>query len=115
VRVRLAQAQFTGAVLLPQQAVTRNAQGDTVLVVGDDNKPVTRTVRIGGGRDGQWVVLDGLKPGERVVVEGFQKLRPGSPVAPVAWAASAPAAHAAGNAAVNGAAPAAGPGSAASR
>jgi membrane fusion protein (multidrug efflux system) len=115
VRVRLAQAQFTGAVLLPQQAVTRNAQGDTVLVVGDDNKPVTRTVRIGGGRDGQWVVLDGLKPGERVVVEGFQKLRPGSPVAPVAWAASAPAANAAGNAAVNGAAPAAGPGSAASR
>jgi len=94
VRVRLAQAQFTGAVLLPQQAVTRNAQGDSVLVVGSDAKPVQRPVRIGGARDGQWVVLSGLEPGERVIVEGFQKLRPGSPVTPVAWSASAPAAAA---------------------
>jgi membrane fusion protein (multidrug efflux system) len=98
VRVRLSQAQFTGAVLLPQQAVTRNAQGDSVLVVGDDGKPVARPVRIGGGRDGQWIVLSGLQPGERVIVEGFQKLRPGGAVTPVAWAASAPAAASAASA-----------------
>jgi membrane fusion protein (multidrug efflux system) len=94
VRVRLAQAQFTHAVLLPQQAVMRNAQGDSVMIVADDGKATQRPVRVGGGRDGQWVVLSGLKPGERVIVDGFQKLRPGAPVTPVAWSASAPAAGA---------------------
>jgi membrane fusion protein (multidrug efflux system) len=85
VRVRLAQAQLQQAILLPQQAVTRSAQGDTVLVVGADNKPAPRPVRVGGSQQGQWVVLDGLQAGERVVVEGFQKLRPGQPVNPVPW------------------------------
>jgi membrane fusion protein (multidrug efflux system) len=105
VRVRLAQAQFEDAVLLPQQAVTRNAQGDTVLVVGPDDKPAPRTVRIAGARDNQWIVLSGLKAGERVVVEGFQKMRPGAAVTPVPWAASAAAPAASG--AVSPAAPAA--------
>jgi membrane fusion protein (multidrug efflux system) len=85
VRVRLAQAQLTQAVLLPQQAVSRSAQGDTVLVVGPDDKPASRPVRIGGSQQGQWVVLEGLQAGERVVAEGFQKLRPGQPVTPVPW------------------------------
>jgi len=99
VRGRLAQAQVDRAVLLPQQAVTRSERGDSVLVVGADNKPVERAIRLGGSQDTQWVVLDGLKPGERVIVDGFQKMQPGAPVAPVPWqgngaapAASAPAA-----------------------
>ena len=93
VRVRLAQAQLTQAVLLPQQAVTRSAAGDTVLVVGADNKPAPRPVKVGGSQQGQWVVLDGLQAGEKVIVEGFQRMRPGQPVAPVPWTpgASAPA------------------------
>ena len=91
VRVRLAQAQLTQAVLLPQQAVTRSAQGDTVMVVGADNKPTPRPVRIGGSSQGQWIVLEGLQPGERVVAEGFQKMRPGQPVTPVPWTPGAPA------------------------
>jgi membrane fusion protein (multidrug efflux system) len=92
VRVRLAQAQLTQAVLLPQQAVTRSAQGDTVLVVGSDNKPASRSVRIGGSQQGQWIVLEGLQAGERVIAEGFQKIRPGQAVTPVPWTPGASAA-----------------------
>lgn len=98
VRVRLAQAQVEGAVLLPQQAVTRTTQGDTVLVVGADGKPGPRPVKLGAAIDHQWVVLEGLQAGERVIVDGFQKMMvPGAPVKPVPWksaASGAPAASA---------------------
>ncbi len=99
VRTLLVQGQIVDAVLLPQQAVTRGPQGDTVLVVGDGGKPGPRPVKIGGNRGSSWIVLDGLKPGELVIVEGFQKMRPGAPVKPVPWAgasasAAAPAAAA---------------------
>jgi membrane fusion protein (multidrug efflux system) len=86
VRTRLVQGQISGAVLLPQQAVTRGASGDTVLVVGEGGKTSARPVRIGGSAGASWIVLDGLKAGEQVVVEGFQKMRPGAPVKPVPWA-----------------------------
>jgi membrane fusion protein, multidrug efflux system len=100
VRARLAQTQLPAGILLPQQAVTRGGpQGDTVLVVGADNKPTPRTVKIGSQEGADWVVLDGLKAGEQVVVDGFQKLQmlpPGTPVKPVPWSpAPAPAAPAA--------------------
>jgi len=98
VRVRIAQAELPAAVLLPQQAVTRSAQGDSVLVVGADNKPQTRAVQLGQARGNDWIVLSGLNAGERVIVDGFQKMMvPGAPVAPVPWSAasSAPAASAA--------------------
>lgn len=85
VRVRLSQAQAEAAVLLPQQAVTRAAQGDHVLVVDDQGQVQRRAVHLGGQRDGRWVVLEGLQAGERVVVDGFQKLRPGAAVKPVPW------------------------------
>jgi membrane fusion protein, multidrug efflux system len=100
VRVRLQQAKAGNAVLLPQQAVSRSAQGDSVMVVGADGKVSPRPIKVGGAQDGQWVVLEGLKAGEQVIVEGFQKLRPDAPVKPVPWsangaAAAAPAAAAA--------------------
>ncbi len=91
VRVRLEQAQATNAITLPQQAVTRSAQGDTVMVVGDDNKVSPRTIKIGSAKGNQWVVLDGLKTGEKVMVDGFQKLQPGATVKPVPWQAAAAA------------------------
>ena len=103
VRVRLEQAQAANAITLPQQAVTRTAQGDTVMVVGADGKVASRTVKIGSSKGSQWVVLDGLKTGEQVMVDGFQKLQPGASVKPVPWqpaganpagAASAPVAAA---------------------
>nr|WP_232309852.1 efflux RND transporter periplasmic adaptor subunit [Roseateles depolymerans] len=84
VRVRLAQAELPSAILLPQQAVTRGSDGDTVLVVGADNKPQSRKIRIGNAVGNQWVVTDGLKAGEKVIADGFQKMMvPGAPVNPV--------------------------------
>ncbi len=98
VRVRLEQAQATNAMTLPQQAVTRSGQGDTVMVVGADGKVSTRPVKIGSAKGNQWVILEGLKTGEQVMVDGFQKLQPGATVKPVPWqpagAAPAPAAGA---------------------
>lgn len=95
VKVRLEQAQADHGMLLPQQAVTRGVAGDTVLVVGADHSVSQRTVKIGSALGNQWVVLDGLKPGEQVVVDGFQKIRPKSPVTPVPWAPPAAASGAA--------------------
>lgn len=93
VRVRLSQAELPFGVLLPQQAVTRSNQGDSVLVVGADGKPMPRPVKIGNAQTNQWVILDGLKPGEQVIVDGFQKMMvPGAPVKAVPWTGPAPAA-----------------------
>jgi membrane fusion protein (multidrug efflux system) len=88
VRVRLEQAVASDAISLPQQAVARTAQGDTVSVVSADGKIEKRPVKIGGQQAGRWVVLDGLKAGEQVMVDGFQKLQmmpPGTPVKAVPW------------------------------
>ncbi len=112
VRVRLAQATVPNGIVVPQQAVTRGgAQGDTLMVVGADNKPTPRTVKIGSQQGSAWVVTEGLKEGERVMVDGFQKLQmlpPGTPVKPVPWApaAAAPAAGTGSAAAAPAAAPA---------
>jgi membrane fusion protein (multidrug efflux system) len=90
VRVRMAQAELPNGIVVPQQAVTRGGpQGDTLMVVGPDNKPTPRTVKIGSQQGSNWVVTEGLKEGERVMVDGFQKLQmlpPGTPVKAVAWA-----------------------------
>ena len=87
VRVRLEQAQADAGIVLPQQAVTRGSTGDTVMVVAPDGKVAPRPVKLGSSLDGQWVVLDGLKAGEQVMVDGFQKLRGNAPVQPVPWSA----------------------------
>ncbi len=98
VRARLEQAAFNAAMLLPQQAVQRSSQGDSVKVVEADGSVSTRAVKVGSAKDEQWVVLEGLQAGEQVVVDGFQKLQGKSPRAkPVPWsppgaAALAPAA-----------------------
>ncbi|MBE2242728.1 MAG: efflux RND transporter periplasmic adaptor subunit [Burkholderiaceae bacterium] len=94
VRVRLEQAQAQAGIVVPQQAVQRGSTGDSVMVVGGDGKVTPRRVTIGRSVDGQWVVLDGLKAGETVMADGFQKLRGDAPVKPVPWkpaAESAPA------------------------
>jgi membrane fusion protein (multidrug efflux system) len=91
VRARLDQAQIKDAITLPQQAVTRGPTGDSVLVVGSDGKTAPRQVKVGSAQNGQWVILDGLKAGEMVMVDGFQKLRGNAPVKPVPWRAGAAA------------------------
>ncbi len=87
VRVRLQQAQADNAVLLPQQAVTRTPQGDSVMLVGSDGKVKPQPVKVSGQQNGQWVILGGLKAGDQVMVDGFQKLRGDAPVKPVPWRA----------------------------
>jgi membrane fusion protein (multidrug efflux system) len=104
VRVRLSQAELPAGILVPQQAVTRGNQGDTLSVVTPDGKITPRTVTIGSQKGSNWVVLSGLKEGENVMVDGFQKLQmlpPGTPVKAVPWTppAAAPAAPAAAPAA----------------
>lgn len=99
VRAQLEQAKVDGAVLLPQQAVTRGAQGDSVMVVDEQGKVTPRPVKLGPAQGNQWVVLSGLKTGEQVIVEGFQKLRPNAPVKPVPWQPQGAASAAAGGSA----------------
>jgi membrane fusion protein (multidrug efflux system) len=105
VRTRLVQGQIAGAMLVPQQAVTRGPQGDSVLVVGEGGMAAPRNIKVSGASGSNWIVLDGLKAGEQVIVEGFQKMRPGAPVKPVPWtgAAARPAAPAAASAAASAA------------
>jgi membrane fusion protein (multidrug efflux system) len=75
--------------------VQRGSTGDSLMVVAADGTVAPRPVKVGTAQGGDWVVLDGLKPGEMVMVDGFQKLRGNAPVKPVPWqrpqAASAPA------------------------
>ena len=107
VRVRLEQAQATEVIELPQQAVTRSGAGDSVMVVGADAKVTPRPVKIGSAKDGKWIVLDGLKAGEQVMVDGFQKLRGDAPVKAVPWQSTG-AGNGGGGGAASKAAPAAG-------
>lgn len=85
VRIQSQQATAAQAVLLPQQAVLRTGESDSVKVMATDGKVDTRKVKLSGQLDGQWIVLEGLKEGEQVVVEGFQKMKGDAPVKPVSW------------------------------
>ncbi len=96
VRVRLTQAAVDAAITLPQQAVTRGATGESVLVVAEDGSVTARPVKLGPSQGGRALVLDGLKAGEKVVVDGLQRVKAGGKARAVPWAApgSAPAAPA---------------------
>jgi membrane fusion protein, multidrug efflux system len=86
VRVLIEQGIDTDAIAVPQQAIQRNGGGGSeVFVVRDDNRAVTQPVRTGSLQGGQWFVTEGLKAGDRVVVEGFQKFAAGDRVRPQIW------------------------------
>ncbi|MGH9445551.1 MAG: efflux RND transporter periplasmic adaptor subunit, partial [Terriglobia bacterium] len=70
------------AVLVPQRAVTQLQGSYQVDVVGNDNKMDTRSVQVGGQIGTMWIIQKGLNPGERIVAEGQQALRPGMLVDP---------------------------------
>jgi len=77
VRASVNQGTRPNVVQVPAPAVTRNPKGDaSVMLVGADNKTVLRPVRTGALVDGQWLVEEGLKEGERVIVSGLQKIKP---------------------------------------
>jgi membrane fusion protein (multidrug efflux system) len=71
-----------GALLVPQRAVAELQGSYEVAVVGGDNRVEIRTVKVGDRVGTQWIIEDGLKPGERVVAEGIQKVKPGAVVSP---------------------------------
>jgi membrane fusion protein (multidrug efflux system) len=81
-RVRAVTSTRENALMVPQRAVSELQGSYQVAVVGDDNKVSLRPVKVGEKIDKLWIINDGLKPGERVVVEGTQKIKPGLPVNP---------------------------------
>jgi membrane fusion protein, multidrug efflux system len=86
VRVRLDQGLDSDAIAVPQQAIQRNGGGGSeVFVVKDDNHIAVQAVRTGSVQDGLWFVTEGLKAGDKVVVEGFQKFAAGDKVKPQSW------------------------------
>lgn len=80
VRARVEAGIDPSGILVPQRAVQITQQGAAVMVVGDKNIAVARPVKLGVMQGGSWVVTDGLKPGDKVIVNGLQKMQPGQPV-----------------------------------
>jgi len=86
VRVLIEQGIDSDAIAVPQQAIQRDAGGGSeVFVVKEDGRVATQPVRTGAVQDGLWLVSEGLKDGDRVIVEGFQKFVPGDKVKAKAW------------------------------
>jgi membrane fusion protein, multidrug efflux system len=86
VRVRLEQGIDSDSVAVPPQAVQRNvAGGSEVYVIRDDNRVVAQPIRTGPVQDGLTLITEGLKAGDKVVVDGFQKFAAGDKVAPQVW------------------------------
>ncbi|MGY4316082.1 membrane fusion protein (multidrug efflux system) [Bradyrhizobium sp. JR3.5] len=86
VRVQIEQGIDSDAIAVPQQAIQRNGGGGSeVFVVKDDNHVAVQPVRTGSLQGGSWFVTEGLKAGDKVVVEGFQKFAAGDKVRPLAW------------------------------
>jgi membrane fusion protein (multidrug efflux system) len=74
-----------GAMVVPQEAVTELQGSYQVAVVDQNNKVSIRPVKMGERIGAMWEVTDGLKPGDKVVVEGVQKAREGAPVSVKEW------------------------------
>jgi membrane fusion protein (multidrug efflux system) len=88
-KVRAVIRMQPGALLVPQRAVSELQGGYQVAVVDSDNKIAIRTVMVGDRIGTQWVIAQGLNPGERVVAEGVQKVRPGAKVNPKPYVTAA--------------------------
>ncbi|WP_082584343.1 efflux RND transporter periplasmic adaptor subunit [Noviherbaspirillum sp. Root189] len=97
VRAQLEQAVTENAITVPQQAVMRDMTGASVMVVGADGKVTQRPIKADRSQGNSWIVSEGLKEGDQVIVEGLQKVKPGAAVKSIPWknaSAAAPAAAA---------------------
>ena len=84
VRAQLAQGTRSAALLVPQRGVSHNPKGEaTVLIVDQDDKVAERVVTADRSINGEWLITAGLAQGDRVIVDGLQKAKPGSAVKPV--------------------------------
>ena len=103
VRAELVEGTQADGLLVPQRTVTRNEKGEaTVMVVGGDNKLQQRQLTTARTIGDNWLVTAGLKPGDRIVVEGAGMLRPGAVVKPTPWRPNAAAAQGGGQGAAQG-------------
>lgn len=81
VRAGLSQGENPSAILIPQQGLTRSPTGDaTAMVVDERGNAQPRLVQTSGVVGDKWIVAAGLKPGDRLIVEGLQRVKPGAPV-----------------------------------
>jgi membrane fusion protein, multidrug efflux system len=85
VRVRFLGLKRNDAILVPQRAVLQGLNGPFVYILSDSNKVSARPVAATSWQGTQWIIEDGLRPGDKVIVDGTQKIRPESPVRPVAY------------------------------
>jgi membrane fusion protein, multidrug efflux system len=117
VRARLLAGVDSGVILVPQQGVSRSPTGDaTALVVGEGNKAERRRLVLERAVGNQWLVTSGLRVGDKLIVEGLQRARPGQAVTPVpAGSASKKKGDKAGGPASAASAPASAPAAAASK
>ncbi len=90
VRLRFPEALAENVIRVPQRAVQSGAQGQFVMVVGEESKANPQPVTTGDMVGGDFIITAGLKGGEQVMVNGLQKARPGTAVKPVPWDAAAP-------------------------
>jgi len=88
VRVRVTVRKIKGALLVPQRAVNELQTSYELAVVGPENKAEIRSVNVGDQIGSLWVIEDGIKPGDRIIVEGGQKVRDGEQVKAMPWASS---------------------------
>jgi RND family efflux transporter MFP subunit len=84
-KVRFVADMKKGALVIPQEAVNELQGSYQVIVVGEDNKASVQPVKMGERMGPMWEVLEGLKPGDKVIVQGIQKVRPGSSVTVKDW------------------------------
>lgn len=90
VRVRFPQSQLDDAIRVPQRAVQGSGQGQVVMTVDAEGKVAPRPIKTGAMSGTDFIVVDGLKVGDQVIVNGLQKARPGSVVKAVPWTPGAP-------------------------
>ena len=83
VRVRVEAGRNPSGIAVPQRAVQLTPAGGSVMVLGPGNMPQPRPIKLGRLAAGSWIVTSGLRPGDRIIVDGLQKVRPGAPVKPV--------------------------------
>lgn len=87
VQVRMTAGQRPGAIVVPQRAVMKTPAGHAVFVVTEDNKAERRDLVVGEWLNDGWIIEKGLAAGDKVIVDGIQKVQPGGPVKPTPFVA----------------------------
>ncbi|WP_323028745.1 efflux RND transporter periplasmic adaptor subunit [Castellaniella defragrans] len=90
VRVRLVQGVDQQALVVPEQAIQRASDGNSTVVLIKDGKATFTPIQVGPHTDKGYIVYQGIQAGDQLMVEGFQKVRPGAPVQPIPWKGQAP-------------------------